>query len=140
MTYPLFEHLLKLRNDVMTLDAVNVKAFCPALQDALIDGILGSGIGEGETQGQLAQFLALVMVVYKLLETIGNVLPQFICIARLEFFGHSVLGLDDFKRAFFFCQVDLTHAQVGSAHIEGQEGSLFVTRGEAHDPGYIHRL
>jgi len=140
LTHPLLQDLLEEGHDVLALDAVNVEALGPALQDAVVDVVLGGRVGEGEAEGQGAQLLAVVVLLDELLQAVGQVLPQLLGGAGLELLGHAVLGLGDVEAALLLGQDDLADAQVGAAHVEGEEGPLLVAGGEAHDPGDVHRL
>lgn len=139
-TYSLLQDVLQRGNDILALDTVNVKALGPALQNSMVDVVLSGRVGEGEAQGQLGEILILVMVLDELLQTIGNVLPQLLSGTGAELLGHLILGLGDVESALLLGQGDLANAQVGAAHVEGEESTLLFTVGEAKDPGNVHRL
>jgi hypothetical protein len=130
----------ELRDDVMALDAVNIKPLGPALQNALVDILLGHGVRKGKAEGQLLEILVAVMSVDKLLQTVGDVAPQLFGLAVLELLGHAELGLDVVKLAKLVEELDLADAQVGAAHVDGEEGAGFVPVWDGHAPSGHHRL
>lgn len=134
----LLESLFEGRHDVLALDAVNVETLGPALEDAVVDVVLGGGVGEGETKRELVELLALVVVLDELLETVGDVAPKLVGVTGLELLGHAVLGLDDVELALLLGKVDLANTEVGAAHVKGKERTGLVAGREAHAPGRVH--
>jgi hypothetical protein len=134
------QSLLEGRNNVLTLNAVNVEALGPSLQNTVVDVVLSGRVGEGETKRKLVKLLALVVVFDELLQTIGDVAPKLVGGTGLELLGHAVLGLDDVELSLLLGQVDLTDTEVGAAHVEGEESAGLVTSGETHTPGRVHGL
>jgi hypothetical protein len=124
----------------MALDTVNIKALCPALQNTVVDIVLCRGIRKGEAQWQGRELLILVMVFNKLLQAVGNILPELLGGASLELFWNSVLRLRDIKLSALLGQFDFANTQVGAAHVKGQVPSLLVAVGEAEHPGHVHGL
>ena len=75
-TYSSGQSLLEHGNNVLALDTFNVETLGPSLKNTLIDVVLGSGVGEGETQGKLLHVGAVAMVCFEELEeTVGDVVP-----------------------------------------------------------------
>lgn len=106
----------------------------------MVDVVLRSRVGEGETQRQMGQFLILVVSLKELLKTIGDILPQLVRGACPELIRQAVFRLGDVECTLPVRQTDFTDTQVGATHVQGQEGSLFVAIGEAHTPGHVHGL
>lgn len=134
----LLESLLERRDDVLALDAVDVEALGPTLKNTVVDVVLAGGVGEGETERELVELLALVVVLDELLEAVGDIAPKLIGVAGLELLGHAVLGLDDVELALLLRKVDLTNTEVGATHVQGKEGTGLVAGREAHAPGGVH--
>jgi hypothetical protein len=112
------QRLLKHRDHIVALDAVDVEALGPALQNAVVDSVLMAWIGEGEAEMQVAELadvLALVVGDQELLDTLGNVVEELFARAGLELLRQSVLGLVDVVLALFLGQFDLADTQVGAA-------------------------
>lgn len=126
--------------DVMSLDAVDVEAFGPPLQDAVVDVVLRGRVRKREAEGHVVEILAMMVVFDELLQAVGDVLPQFFRLARLELFGHAVFGLGDVKFALFLRQRDFADTEVRAAHVQGQVGARLVSGGVCHDPGRAHGL
>lgn len=139
-TYPLLEHSLQGRNNVLALHTVDIESLGPSLQDTVVNVFLSGGVRKGETEGQLGQVLILVVELNELLQAVGNVLPQLLGSTGPQLIGHLVFGLCDFKGTLGVCQGNFANAQVGTTHIKGEEGALLFTVGESQDPGNIHRL
>ena len=131
---------LKGRNDVLTFHTINVEAFGPALEDAMVDVVLGGRIGKGETERELLNLLIAMVILDELLQAVGNIGPQLVGGACLELLRHAVFGLYDVKFTLFFSEGDFADAEVGAAHVKGKEGARFVAVGEGHAPGGVHRL
>jgi hypothetical protein len=105
-------------NYVFTFHSVNIKALCPALQDPMVNVVLGRRVGEGESQRVFRKLLSFVMVFQKLLNTIGNIVPHLLGTSRLEFFRNAIFGLCDVELAHSFTQHDLANAQVRPSHVQ----------------------
>jgi len=127
------------RHDILAFDAFNVETFCPTLQHSVVDVLLRSWVRKCEAKRQFIQFLALVVVIDKLLKTVGDISPQLIRSPRLELLRHLVFRLNDIELAFGFWQVDLTDSQIRSSHIKREEGALLVAGWVAHNPCRVHR-
>ena len=81
----------------MTLNAIDIEAFCPSLKNTMVYVILRGWIGECESEMELIQLLVVMVGLNKLLEAVCNVLPELICITCLQLLRHAVFGLDDIK-------------------------------------------
>ena len=84
----------ELRDDIVAFDASNIKAFGPPLQDSVVDELLCGRIGEGEAERDLANLLEVfvfMVILNKLLDTVGHILPELISSARLQLLRHAVL-------------------------------------------------
>ena len=134
----LLESLLERRDDVLALDAVDVEALGPTLENTVVDVVLAGGVGEGETERKLVELLALVVVLDELLKAVGDIAPKLVGVAGLELLGHAVLGLDDIELALLLRQVDLTNTEVGATHVKGKERTGLIAGREAHAPGRVH--
>lgn len=76
----------------------------------MVDKVLRCWVREGESERQIIQIFLSVMSLDKLLEAVGNVLPQLIGIASLQLFWHPVLGLDDIEFGLLIGQSDLANS------------------------------
>jgi len=128
------------RNDILALDTVNIKTLCPSLEDTVVNILLSGRVREGETEGKLVQLLTFVVVLDELLQAVGDVTPELLGSAALQFFGHAVLGLDNVEFALGLWQVDFANTEVGAAHVEGEKGTGLVTSRKTHAPSGVHRL
>ncbi len=119
-TYTLGESSLEHGDNILALNAINIKALGPSLQDTFVNVVLRGWVGKGETQRQCSNVLAVTMMSFEeLVKTVGNVLPELIALASLELLGHLVLGLNDVELGLLFGEGDLADAKVGAAHVEG---------------------
>lgn len=140
VTHSLRDGGLEHGDDVLALNAVDVETFGPALENTMVYVILSGRVRESETKRETGQLLATVVRLNELLETVGNVLPEFLGVSGLEILGHAVLGLDDVEFALRVGQDDLADSEVGSAHVKGEESSLLMSVGEGHAPCWVHGL
>merc|ERR1712093_381559 len=130
---------LEHRNNILTLDTVDVETLRPALEDTVVYVILSRGVRESEPEWKADKLLITVVGFDELLKTVCDVFPEFLGIACLQILGHTVLGLNDVKFTLFVGQDDFANTEVGSAHIKGKESSLLMSVGECHTPCWVHR-
>ena len=71
-------------DNIVALDTVDVEALCPPLEDTVVDEVLCSRVGEGETQRQVLKLLVFVVVFNELLQAVGNVAPELVGSSSLD--------------------------------------------------------
>jgi hypothetical protein len=97
-THFLLYSLSQRLSHIRTLDALHVPAFCPSLEDSVVESVLSGWVAEGEAQGNLAlaalNIIALGVLADEAAQAISDMVEQSICCACLDVFWQVVLLLD----------------------------------------------